>query len=226
MDSLKAINEQLEGLTSRVDELAEGRNDSDEISMHRKNRHSFCFFFSAFALIISIIAILTSLESFSPDSEAFLSVVVAALSVLVVVLLGWHFYNIIELKGYKEQINERIERKTRMFEKRYEKKMDSLILEKVNDRILKKAEQIAEETSTKINLAAYQSFEGLAFVNLEVGNYGLFIFNFVWAIFYGLSLDNESGSPMKKQIRILNEAIDKIDITKVTIVTLIVKCRI
>ncbi|MDR1455948.1 MAG: hypothetical protein LBJ01_09880 [Tannerella sp.] len=58
------------------------------------------------AIILSIVAICTSLNSFSIDETAYLGWVVAVLSTLVVVLIGWNIFTVIDVKSEQKKTSD------------------------------------------------------------------------------------------------------------------------
>ena len=103
IDELKSELEKFrEYSTERMDNLS-------EVSFHRKVFAKFSLLISVLALSVSVVAICLSLKSFSMDSFSFLGWTMSVLSFLVVVLIGWQIFNIIELRAYKKEINEWIE---------------------------------------------------------------------------------------------------------------------
>ena len=131
---------QLKELKSLVESLTERINSLSEIAIHRKIYRHFSIWVSIIALITSITAICTSLVAFSLDSAAYLGVVVAILSSLVVILIGWQIFNIIDLKGYKEEIGEGIKLKFNYLQKNIEK------LKKEKDEINTRFEEMKKST--------------------------------------------------------------------------------
>ncbi|KAA6334756.1 hypothetical protein EZS27_016962 [termite gut metagenome] len=59
------------------------------------------------SIVLSIIAICTSLRCFSIGETAYLGWVVAVLSMLVVVLISWQIFSLIEVKDIVREINEK-----------------------------------------------------------------------------------------------------------------------
>jgi hypothetical protein len=64
---------------------------------------------SVISITASVIAICVSLESFSLDSTAFLGWTVAVLSMLVVLLMGWNLYTIIDTKKAMKEFDIKID---------------------------------------------------------------------------------------------------------------------
>jgi hypothetical protein len=90
-------------LGGRIDESI-GRIDSLQKSL--KNFRLFTFVFIGILLIASSFAICTSLKAFSLDSMAYLGLIIATLSMLVIVLMSWQIFNIIDLRELKSEIKE------------------------------------------------------------------------------------------------------------------------
>jgi hypothetical protein len=67
-------------------------------------KHNLTLLASVTAIILSVIAICTSLKAFSLSSTAYLGVVVAVLSMLVVVLIGWQIYSFFDFKESSRKI--------------------------------------------------------------------------------------------------------------------------
>jgi len=103
IDEMKQKNT---NLTERIENLS-------EIALNKKSYIRFYVLISIISIIISLIAICTSLKSFSISNEAYVGWSIAILSTIIVVLMGWQIFNIIELKGYKESVSERIEDKVK-----------------------------------------------------------------------------------------------------------------
>jgi hypothetical protein len=61
-------------------------------------KHNLILITSVTAIVLSIAAICTSLEAFSLSNTAYLGIIIAVLSMLVVVLIGWNIYTIIDVK--------------------------------------------------------------------------------------------------------------------------------
>jgi hypothetical protein len=59
---------------------------------------------SAIALILSIIALCTSLKAFAMDDMAYVGWIIAILSTLVLILMGWNIYSVIDIKNAKKEI--------------------------------------------------------------------------------------------------------------------------
>ena len=59
---------------------------------------------SALALLLSIVALCTSLKAFTIDSMAFVGWTIAAFTVLVAILMGWNFHKVAEVKEIKKQM--------------------------------------------------------------------------------------------------------------------------
>jgi hypothetical protein len=66
-------------------------------------------FISCSAVAMSIIAICTSLNSFSVDETAYLGWIVAVLSTLVVVLIGWQIYSFFDFKESNKKVESIVE---------------------------------------------------------------------------------------------------------------------
>ena len=64
------------------------------------------FILSSVAIVVSIIAICTSLNGFSLSETAYLGWAVAALSTLVVVLITWNIYNVIDIRNIRKDVEE------------------------------------------------------------------------------------------------------------------------
>ena len=60
------------------------------------------------AITISIVAICTSLKVFNIGSTAYLGLAVATLSTLVLVLIGWNIYTVIDVRSIKDEIDNKI----------------------------------------------------------------------------------------------------------------------
>ena len=105
-------------LSQIVDELSERLDDLSEILINRKIYKRFSTWVSIAAILVSIVAICTSLEAFSLDSYAYIGIIVAILALLVAVLIGWQIYKVIELKSHKEEIRESVELKFKSLRKK------------------------------------------------------------------------------------------------------------
>ncbi|OAV73499.1 hypothetical protein Barb6_00166 [Bacteroidales bacterium Barb6] len=75
-----------------------------------EKKKSFTLIVSIVSIFISITAICTSLQSFSLDSSSYIGWIVAVLSTLVVVLIGWQIYTTIDAKEVLQKVSE-IEKK-------------------------------------------------------------------------------------------------------------------
>ena len=63
---------------------------------------------SILAITISIVAICTSLKVFDIGNTAYLGLAVATLSTLVLVLIGWNIYTVIDVRSIKDEIDNKI----------------------------------------------------------------------------------------------------------------------
>jgi hypothetical protein len=72
-------------------------------------RENLALFISIIAGVISIVAICTSLNAFTIGETAYLGWAIAALSTLVVVLIGWNILSVIDVKSEIEKMNKRVE---------------------------------------------------------------------------------------------------------------------
>ena len=151
----EVLNEKINNVTSVYENLNERVENLSELVMHTRIRGRFYKVVSAFALIGSVIAICTSLKSFSLDSAAYLGWVVASFSTILVVLMGWQIFNIIEFKGYKEEIREMVKIEGSSLRKQiseFKDKMDLLKndLDKLPEK-LKKARENEEYINQRIH---------------------------------------------------------------------------
>jgi hypothetical protein len=97
--SIEDIKESIESMKCKTDPIFA------KIENNRLNIKRICVFV-ILALIVSVLAICVSLNAFSLDSMAFLGWTTAMLSMLVVVLMGWQIFNIVELKELKNNFND------------------------------------------------------------------------------------------------------------------------
>jgi hypothetical protein len=70
-----------------------------------KKKYNILLIFAAVSLVISVLAICISLPVLSIDSMGFLGWTMAVLSMLVVILMGWHIFNILDLKELRESVS-------------------------------------------------------------------------------------------------------------------------
>jgi hypothetical protein len=56
--------------------------------------------------VLSVLALCMALPAFSADSMSFLGWTVAVLSMLVVVLMGWHIFSVLDLKEYRTALRD------------------------------------------------------------------------------------------------------------------------
>jgi hypothetical protein len=66
-------------------------------------------FISCSAIVVSTIAICTSLKGFSIDETAYLGWVVAVLSTLVLVLIGWQVYSFFDFRESDKKVKSIVE---------------------------------------------------------------------------------------------------------------------
>jgi cation transport ATPase len=105
--------------TERLDDLS-------VIAFHNKIRWRLSIFGFLFAFLLGLFAISTSLRSFSLDSMAYLGWTTAVLTTIIVILMGWQIFNIIEYKGHREEIKEVIKRESNSLHKHIKQTKENL----------------------------------------------------------------------------------------------------
>jgi hypothetical protein len=92
-------------LEKQFNELAELKSRIDKLEKRLKRKCRIFLIFIAASFVFSLLAICRSTHAFPYDSMAFLGWTVAVLSMLVVVLMGWHIFNILNLKDALKKVD-------------------------------------------------------------------------------------------------------------------------
>jgi hypothetical protein len=103
-------NKSISGNNNTIDNLTlkDMMNETSRCSNSKSSKNkNWPLLISIIAIVMSIIAICSSLKSFSLSETAYLGWTISVLSMLVVILMGWQIYKGIELQNFKNEIEER-----------------------------------------------------------------------------------------------------------------------
>jgi hypothetical protein len=180
---IKKSDEKIEGLKTQVDNLqnqgidekinsSQGQLKDDinpKISSLRKWQSVIKIFLAA-AVVLGVIALCVSLCAFSIDSMAFLGWTIAVLSMIVVVLMGWHIFSILDLKEYRVALSktDSLEKDIRQFKVQLSEIKNGDTTEKdVLKNKIKDLEQKYEQLNTELLPDIYEA-KGLAYENIDM----------------------------------------------------------